>query len=318
MNIVILDGFTANPGDLSWDSIAAMGNLTVYDRTAPHEVMERIRNAEAVYTNKTVITREHIEQNPQLKLISVTATGYNVVDLAAAREHGIPVCNVPAYSTRDVAQMTFALLLEICHRVGHHSQTVREGKWTSCPDFCYWDYAPMALYGKTMGIVGFGQIGQAVAKLAVAFGMEVLVHSRTSRKELEEEHVRFTDLDTLFRKADVISLHCPLTEKTQSLICKETIAKMKDGVILLNTGRGPLLCEEDVAHALHQGKIAALGADVVSKEPIRKENPLLTAPNCFLTPHIAWATKEARERLLAVSAENLRQFLNGTPQNVVN
>lgn len=318
MNIAILDGFTANPGDLSWDAIAQMGNLTVYDRTAPQEVAERIRGAEVVYTNKTVITREHMEQNPQLRLISVTATGYNVVDLVAAREHGIPVCNVPAYSTRDVAQMTFALLLEICHQVGHHSQTVKDGKWTSCPDFCYWDYAPMALYGKTMGIVGFGQIGQAVAKLAVAFGMEVLVQSRTPRKELEEEHIHFTDLDTLLRRADVISLHCPLTDATKELICKDSIQKMKDGVILLNTGRGPLLCEKDVAEALSSGKMGALGADVVTKEPIEKENPLLTAPNCFLTPHIAWATKDARERLIAVSAENLRQFLNGTPQNVVN
>lgn len=315
MKIVILDSYAANPGDLSWEAIARQGELTVYDRTDPAEVIARIGDAEAVYTNKTVITDETMAACPNLKLISVLATGYNVVDTAAARSRGIAVCNVPAYSTRDVAQMVFALLLEICHHVGHHAETVRQGRWTSSKDFCYWDYAPMALYGKTMGIVGFGQIGQAVARLAKAFGMEVLVHSRTVRDCAD---VTFCDLDTLLANADVVSLHCPLTEKTERMIRSETIAEMKDGAILLNTGRGPLLDEADVAAALRSGKLAALGADVVSKEPITADNPLLTAPNCFLTPHIAWATKEARTRLLAVSAENLRQFLRGTPQNVVN
>ncbi len=315
MKIVILDGYAANPGDLSWEAIASQGDLTVYERTAPEDVIARIGDAEAIYTNKTVISEAVMDACPNLKLISVLATGYNVVDLAAASAHGITVCNVPAYSTRDVAQLTFALLLEICHHVGHHAETVREGRWTSCKDFCYWDYAPIALYGKTLGIIGFGQTGQAVAKLAKAFGMNVLVNTRTIRDCPE---VTFCDLETLLAQSDVVTLHCPLTEKTERMIRKETIAKMKDGAILLNTGRGPLLDEQDVAAALKSGKLSALGADVVSKEPISADNPLLTAPNCYLTPHIAWATKDARTRLLAVSAENLRQFLLGTPQNVVN
>jgi len=315
MKIVILDAYAANPGDLSWDAIAAQGELTVYDRTAPADVVERIGDAEVIYTNKTVIGRDVLDACPNLKMISVLATGYNVVDTAYAREKGIAVCNVPAYSTRDVAQLVFALLLEICHHVGHHSKTVFEGKWQNNPDFCYWDYAPMALYGKTMGIVGFGQIGQATAKLAEAFGMKVLVHSRTARPETGYE---FVDLDALLKNSDVVSLHCPLFPETEGLIRKETIAKMKDGAILLNTGRGPLINEADVADALKSGKLYAAGMDVVSKEPISAENPLLSAPNCFITPHIAWATKDARIRLLDVSAENLRQFKNGTPQNVVN
>lgn len=318
MKIVILDGYGANPGDLSWDGIGALGELTVYDRTAPADVAARIGDAEVAYTNKTPITAETMAKCPNLKLISVLATGYNIVDIAAARERGIVVSNVPAYSTRDVAQMTFALLLEICHHVGHHAQTVRDGKWTSCPDFCYWDYAPIGLAGKTMGIVGFGQIGQAAAKLAEAFGMEVLVYSRTVRPELETAHCKYCDLDTLLHNSHVVSLHCPLTEQTNHLICRETLAKMKDGAILLNTGRGPLLDEQAVADALKSGKLAGLGADVVSREPILAENPLLTAPNCFLTPHIAWATYDARVRLLKVSEENLKAFQNGTPQNVVN
>lgn len=318
MKIVILDGYAANPGDLSWEAIALQGKLTVYDRTAPEDVVPRIGDAEVVYTNKTVITKEILDACPNLKLISVLATGYNVVDTVAAKEKGICVCNVPAYSTRDVAQMVFALLLEICHRVGHHSATVFEGRWQNNPDFCYWDYAPMALYGKTIGLVGFGQIGQATAKLAQAFGMNVLVHSRTIRPELETETCTFCDLDTLLTQSDVISLHCPLFPETEGLIRKETIAKMKDGAILINTGRGPLINEADVAEALKSGKLYAAGLDVVSKEPINSQNPLLKAPNCFITPHIAWATKDARTRLLSVSAENLRQFKKGTPQNVVN
>ena len=315
MKIVVLDGYAANPGDLSWDAIAAQGELTVYDRTAPHETITRIGDAEAVYTNKTLLTRQVMEACPNLKLVSVLATGYNVVDVAAARELGITVCNVPAYSTRDVAQLTFALLLEICHRVGHHSETVRQGRWAASPDFCYWDYAPMALYGKTMGIVGYGQIGRATADLARAFGMEVLVSTRTPK---EDAGVRFCDLDTLLRESDVVSLHCPLTAENEGMICRKTIEKMKDGAILLNTGRGPLLHEQDVADALDSGKLYACAVDVLSKEPPAKDNPLLTAKNCFITPHIAWATQAARSRLLAVSAENLRAFLAGAPQNVVN
>lgn len=318
MKIVILDGYAANPGDLSWDAIADQGTLTVYDRTAPADVISRIGDAEVIYTNKAVISKEVMDACPNLKLVCVMATGYNVVDTAYAREKGITVCNVPAYSTNDVAQMVFALLLEICHHVGHHSKTVYDGRWAKNPDFCYWDHAPMALYGKTMGLVGFGQIGQAVAKLAQAFGMNVLVYSRTRRPELETDTCRFCDLDALLAESDVVSLHCPLFDETQGLICKRTIAKMKDGAILINTGRGPLIDEGDVAAALNGGKLGAAGVDVVSVEPIREDNPLLKAKNCFITPHIAWATLEARTRLLEVSAENLRQFKKGTPQNVVN
>lgn len=318
MKIVILDGYTANPGDLSWEEIARQGELTVYDRTAPSETVERIGGAEVVFTNKVLITKDVMDACPKLRLVSVLATGYNVVDLAAAKERGIAVCNVPAYSTRDVAQMTFALLLELCHRVGHHSATVHEGRWTASKDFCYWDYAPVGLAGKTIGLVGFGAIGRTVAKIAEAFSMEVLVYSRTVRPEYETEHCRFCSLGELLEKSDVVSLHCPLTEQTERLIREETLAKMKDGAILLNTGRGPLVDEQAVADALERGKLSGYAADVVCKEPIPADSPLLGAKNCFLTPHIAWATKDARERLLKVSAENLRAFAAGKPQNVVN
>lgn len=315
MKIVVLDGFTANPGDLSWDAIAAQGELTVYDRTPAEETAARIGDAEAVFTNKVLITRQVMEACPNLKLISVLATGYNVVDLAAAKDHGITVCNVPAYSTRDVAQLTFALLLEVCHHVGHHTEAVRAGRWSSSADFCFWDYAPMALYGKTMGLVGFGQIGRAVAKLACAFGMEVLVYARSPREM--PEGCRQCGLEELLAASDVVSLHCPLNDESRELIREETLEKMKDGTILLNTGRGPLLNERDVADALEKGKLSACGVDVASVEPMTADNPLRTAKNCFITPHIAWATGDARKRLLAVSAENLRAWAAGTPQNVV-
>ena len=318
MKIVILDGYTANPGDLSWEEIARQGELTVYDRTAPSETVERIGDAEVVFTNKVLIAKDVMDACPKLRLVSVLATGYNVVDLAAAKERGIAVCNVPAYSTRDVAQMTFALLLELCHRVGHHSATVHEGRWTASKDFCYWDYAPVGLAGKTIGLVGFGAIGRTVAKIAEAFSMEVLVYSRTVRPECETAHCRFCSLGELLEESDVVSLHCPLTEQTERLIREETLAKMKDGAILLNTGRGPLVDEQAVAGALERGKLSGYAADVVCKEPIPADSPLLGAKNCFLTPHIAWATKDARERLLKVSAENLRAFAAGKPQNVVN
>ena len=317
MNIVILDGFTANPGDLSWDSIAVMGNLTVYDRTAPRDVMERIRGAEVVYTNKTIITREHIEQNPQLKLISVTATGYNVVDLAAARERGIPVCNVPAYSTRDVAQMTFALLLEICHRVGHHSQTVREGKWTSCPDFCYWNSPLYELDGKVLGIIGFGKIGKRVSEIAKAFGMSVMAYTPSGRKDGADD-VTFTDMDTVLKNADVISVHCPLTPDTAGLINKEFIGKLKNSAYIINTSRGPVANEQDIKEALINGEIAGYGTDVLSTEPPKADNPLLSAPNCLLTPHIAWAAYETRLRLMGILEDNIKGFISGATVNVVN
>lgn len=318
MKIVILDGYTANPGDLDWDEIAAQGELVVYERTVPDCVIARIADADVVYTNKVLINREVMTQCPSLKLISVLATGYNVVDTEAAKELGITVCNVPAYSTHDVAQMTMALLLEICHRVGHHSDSVRSGAWTRCQDFAYWDYPQIGLSGKTMGIVGFGRIGQAVARLAQAFGMTVLVTSRTTYPEAESEHCRFVPLSQLLSHSDVVSLHCPLVPETNGIINRAAISRMKDGAILLNTGRGPLLVEQDVADALERGKLSAAAMDVVEKEPIPADSPLLTAPNCFITPHIAWATLDARRRLIHASAENLRKFFARTPQNVVN
>lgn len=318
MKIVVLDGYAANPGDLSWDGLRQYGELTVYDRTPPEETVHRIGDAEIVLTNKTVIDEAVLAQCENLKLISVLATGYNVIDLAAAKARGIAVCNVPAYSTPDVAQMTFALLLEICQHVGHHAQTVREGKWAASKDFCYWDYPLMRLAGKTLGLVGFGSIGRKVAAVAQAFGMDVLVSSRTPHPEEENPHLRFCAMEELLQQSDVVSLHCPLTEKTKGLIDADALAKMKDGAILINTARGGVIDEAAVAAALQSGKLLAYGADVVSVEPIRKDNPLLGCENAYLTPHIAWATKEARTKLLEVSAANVGAFLAGKPQNVVN
>lgn len=321
MKIVVLDGHALNPGDLSWDGLKSLGTCTIYDRGGARDAAEtiaRIGDAQVVLTNKTPLTREVIDACPSLQYIGVLATGYNVVDLAAAREKNIPVTNIPAYGTDAVAQFTMALLLEICHRVGHHSDTVHAGKWASCPDFCYWDFPSIELAGKTFGIIGFGRIGQAAARIAQAFGMKVLAHSRTRHPELESETCRYADLDEIFAHADVISLHCPLFPETEGMISQKTIARMKDGVILLNTSRGQLIVEEDLAEALRSGKIAAAGLDVVSKEPIERENPLLTAPNCIITPHIAWAPKETRERLMAIAVDNVKAFLAGTPIHVVN
>ncbi len=318
MKIVILDGNALNPGDLSWGPIREFGEVTVYPRTESLEdTIQRIGNHEIVLINKVPITEEVFEACPNIKLICVQATGYNVVDCEAAKRRGIPVCNVPSYSTAAVAQFTMALLLEVCHRIGHHDRLVHEGKWCESDSFCFWDSQQMELAGKTMGIIGFGSIGQAVGRLAKVLGMKVITYSRSIRPE-GKEIAEYVDLDTLLARSDVISLHCPLFPETEKMINAQTIGKMKDGVILLNTSRGGVIDEEAVSVALRSGKIRAAAVDVVSEEPMRRENPLLTAPNCIITPHMAWASIETRQRLLGVVAENIRGFLEGTPRNVVN
>ena len=319
MKIVILDGYTENPGDLSWKPLERFGDLSVYDRT-PYEnpeIIRRIGDAEIVVTNKTPLSREVLEACPAVRFIAVLATGYNVVDVACAREKGIPVSNVPAYGTAAVGQFAIALLLEICSHVAHHSDAVHAGRWQSAPDWTFWDYPLIELAGKTMGVIGFGRIGQTTGRIAKALGMSVLA---TGSRETEAGRAiaEYTDLDTLLRSSDVICLHCPLFPETAGIINKENIDKMKDGVILINNSRGGLIVEQDLADALNTGKVLAAGLDVVSTEPIRADNPLLTAKNCLITPHISWAPKEARQRILDCTAENLRAFLDGKPVNVVN
>lgn len=317
MNIVVLDGYAENPGDLSWSGLEALGMLTVYDRTAPEDIISRIGSAEIVYTNKTPLTEAVFAACPQIRFVGCLATGYNVVDCAAARARNIPVCNIPGYSTMAVAQFTFALLLELCHRVGHHSEAVHTGRWSACPDFCFWDYPLTDLAGKTMGIIGFGAIGKAVGRIARAMGMEVLATgSRVTQDGLAI--ASYVTLEELLEKSHVVSLHCPLFPQTTGIINKQTIARMKDGAFLLNTARGGCLVEQDVADALRAGKLAGAAMDVVITEPMASDNPLLSAPNCIITPHIAWASKESRQRLMDIAVENLRAFLSGNPQNVVN
>ena len=319
MKIVILDGYTENPGDLSWDGLRAFGEVTVYDRT-PYETAEiirRIGDAEIVITNKTPLCREVLDACPAIRFIAVLATGYNVVDVKAAREKGIPVSNVPAYGTASVAQYAIALLLEITSRVAYHSEAVHAGRWEHADDWTFWDYPLIELAGKTMGIVGFGRIGQTTGRIARALGMTVLA-SGSRETEAGRAIAEYTDLDTLLKTSDVICLHCPLFPETAGIINKANIAKMKDGVILINNSRGGLVIEQDLADALNAGKVLAAGLDVVSTEPIRADNPLLTAKNCLITPHISWAPKEARQRILDCTAENLRAFLDGKPVNVVN
>lgn len=324
MKIVILDGYAENPGDLSWEGFEKLGELTVYDRTPREdveEILRRIGDAEIICTNKTLIGREVIERAPKLRYIGVLATGYNVVDVDAAAERGIPVTNIPSYGTAAVAQHMMALLLEICNRTGHHSQAVHEGRWQRSEDFCFWDYPLMELAGKTMGIIGYGHIGKAAARLAGAFGMKVIACRRPGHSVLEnvqDDGVSMVTIEELFERADVISVHCPLFPETEGLICRENISKMKDGVIIINTARGPIVQEKDLAEALNSGKVYAAGVDVVSTEPIRDDNPLLTARNCFITPHIAWASRESRQRLMDTAVDNLRAFLAGEPVNVVN
>ncbi len=318
MKIVILDGYTENPGDLSWEGLEALGELTVYDRTPADKIVERIGDAEIVFSNKTPLSAETLAACPNVRFIGLLATGYNVVDIDYARERGIPVCNVPGYSTSSVAQHVFALLLEITSHVGNHSESVHAGEWASCADFCYWNYPLIELSGKTMGIVGYGSIGKAVAKIAVAFGMKVLVCATHVDPSQETDSIRYASRDEIFANADIISFHCPLFPDTQGMVNKDSIAGMKNGVILINTARGPIVVEEDVAAAVKSGKIHAYAADVVSVEPIRADNPLLGVENVILTPHIAWAPKESRQRLMDITVSNLRAFLAGKPENVVN
>ena len=320
MKLVVLDGYTENPGDLSWDALKQFGSLTVYDRTSltdAAETIERIGDAEIAITNKTPITREVLDACPNLRYIAVLATGYNVVDVAYAREKGIPVSNVPTYGTAAVGQFAMALLLEICHHVAHHSQSVRDGNWERCPDWCYWDYPLIELDGKTLGIIGFGRIGQRTGQIARAMGMRVLAYDRSPNPS-GQAIGEYVDLDTLLATSDVIALHCPLFPETEGIINKKTISKMKDGVILLNNSRGPLIVEQDLADALNSGKVYAAGLDVVSTEPICGDNPLLTAKNCIITPHISWAPKESRQRIMDCTVENIRSYLAGVPANVVN
>lgn len=320
MKIVVLDGYTENPGDLSWDSLAALGEVKVYDRTPfndTEEIIRRIGGAEVVFTNKTPLKKEVFEKCPALKFVSVLATGYNVVDIAAAKAKGIPVSNIPTYGTDSVGQFAIALLLEICHHIGHHNQAVHEGKWEHNADWCFWDYPLIELAGKTLGIIGFGRIGQRTGTIAKALNMKVLAvdaHPNDSGKAVAE----YVDLDTLFTKSDVIALHCPLFPDTEGIINKNSIAKMKDGVIILNNSRGPLIVEQDLADALNSGKVAAAGVDVVSTEPIKGDNPLLKAKNCLITPHMSWAPKESRQRIMDMSVDNVKAYLAGKPINVVN
>ncbi|WP_194768426.1 D-2-hydroxyacid dehydrogenase [Tamlana sp. I1] len=320
MKLVVLDGYTLNPGDLSWKNLEEIGDLTVYDRTAldSKSILENIGDAEIIFTNKTPISKAVIEKAPQLKYIGVLATGYNIIDVDAAKKQGVVVCNVPSYSTKSVAQFTMALLLEMCHHVGNHNLAVQNGDWSKSPDFSFWNYPLIELEGKTMGIIGFGSIGQATAKIAQAFGLNIITYSRTKHPELETETCKYVSLESLFEQSDFISLHCPLSEETQGIINKNNIDKMKDGVMIINTSRGPLIHEEDLKNALNSGKVAGTAVDVVSEEPIKTNNPLLDAKNCMITPHIAWAPKEARMRLMDTAVKNIEAFIAGNPINVVN
>lgn len=315
MKIVVLDGYTLNPGDLTWKPLEELGEVTVYARTPEDKVVERIGNAEIVFTNKTPITNQVIAKT-QMKYIGVLATGYNVVDVEAAKKANILVTNIPTYGTAAVAQFAMALLLELCHHVGHHSDGVFRGEWERSVDWCYWNYPLIELAGKTFGIIGFGKIGQATGRIASALGMNVVYFDQYPAKDCD--FAKQVDIDELFKVSDVISLHCPLFESTKGIVNQETIKKMKEGVLLLNTSRGPLIVERDLAEALESGKVAGAAMDVVSTEPIQSDNPLLKAPNCILTPHIAWATKEARSRLMNIAADNLKAFQDGYPVNVVN
>ena len=321
MKIVVLDGYALNPGDLSWAALKNLGECKVYDRTSftdDAEIISRIGDAQIVFTNKTPITKKILDACANVKYIGVLATGYNVVDVEAARAKNIPVTNIPDYSTQATAQFAFALLLEICHHVAHHNQAVQEGRWESSPDFCFWDYPLIELAGKTMGIIGYGRIGQTTGKLAQAFGMKVISFSPSRAVGTKLNDCSFVTLDELFKSSDVIALHCLLNSSTQGIICKKNIAKMKDGVIIINNGRGGLVVEEDLREALDSGKVYAAGVDVVSTEPIKGDNPLLGAKNCFITPHISWASKESRARLMKIAVDNLKSFLMGKPVNVVN
>lgn len=318
MKIVILDGFTENPGDLSWDGFRNLGELTVYDRTPDDfdTVVKRIGNNQAVIVNKVKITKEILDACPNIEYIGVLATGFNVVDTVAAAERGIPVCNVPTYGTAAVAQFTFALILEYCHHVGHHSDAVKQGRWTNSKDFCFWDYPLTELKGKTLGLVGYGRIGRTVGTIANAFGMHVIVYDKIM--SLDSEIAEYADLAELYSRADIVSLHCPLTKDNEKMLDKNAFDMMKDGVIVINTSRGGLIDENALKDALDSGKVSFAAVDVVSEEPIKPDNPLLRADNCIITPHIAWASKESRKRLMDTAVMNLLSYLDGEPINVVN
>jgi glycerate dehydrogenase len=316
MKIVILDGYTENPGDLSWGGFEALGELRVYDRTPPEKIRERIADGGAVIVNKTPVTGETMAACPSIRYVGVLATGYNVVDVEAAKQRGITVTNIPTYGTAAVGQFAMALLLEICHHAGHHDRAVHKGRWENCPDWCFWDYPLIELAGKTLGIIGFGRIGQVSGVIGKALGMRVIAHD-----EYESDAGRaiadYVSLEKLLAESEVIFLHCPLFPSTRGMINRDTIAKMKDGVIIINNSRGPLVVEQDLAEALNSGKVYAAGLDVVSTEPVRGDNPLLKAKNCIITPHISWAPKESRQRLMDIAVENLRAFIGGKPVNVV-
>ena len=317
MKIVILDGYALNPGDLSWEFLNQFGEVTVYDRTPEDLIVSRIGDAEIVILNKCPITAATLDACPSVNLICVLATGYNVVDSAAAKARGIPVCNVPDYGTAAVAQFTFALLLELCHQVGHHAQTVRDGKWCDCPDFCYWETPQMELAGKTLGIIGFGRIGRAVGRIANAFGMKVIAYNRSQCDE-DKAIATYVSLEELLTTADIISLHCPLSAENTGMINAVAISKMKDGAILINTARGPLVDEVALRDALACGKLRGAACDVISAEPMKADNPLKDAPNCIVTPHMAWAPLESRKRIQDCTERSIRAFLDGKPINTVN
>lgn len=317
MKIVVLDGYTLNPGDLNWDGLKSMGDLTVYDRTEKKDIISRIKDAQIVFTNKTPLSDEVFTQCKEMKYVGVLATGYNVVDVASAKKHGITVTNIPTYGTQAVAQYVMALLLEICHHVWAHSESVKAGDWGKTGDFCYWNYPLVELAGKTLGIVGFGRIGQATAKAAIGLGMNVLAYDAYQNPSLENEHTKYVSFEELLKQSDVVSLHCPLTGENEKMINEKTIAMMKDGVKIINTSRGPLIDEQALASALNSGKVSAAAVDVVSVEPIQESNPLLHAKNCIITPHIAWAPQESRTRLMNIAVDNLKEFLNGHTVNAV-
>lgn len=318
MKFVILDSFALNPGDLSWEWLKKLGECEIYDRTAKEDILNRCKDAEMIITNKTPLEREVLERLPNLKFIALESTGYNVVDTEYCKERNIPVCNIPSYSTEAVAQLTFSLILEITNAVAFHSESVKNGEWTSCPDFCYWKTPLTEISGKTIGIVGFGGIGRRVADIAAAFNMNVIAVSGHETDQTGRKNFKWVTMDELKTEADIISFHCPLTKNTTGLCNEEFLSGLKDGVIIINTSRGPVIDETALAKALESGKVRGAGVDVLSVEPPREDNPLLTAPNCFITPHIAWAGFETRERLMGILEENVKAFLNGKPQNVVN
>jgi len=318
MKLVVLDGYTLNPGDLNWEGIKKFGNLVVHDRTPESLIVERCQGAEIIFTNKTPLREAVLSQLPDLKYIGVLATGYNVVDVDYAKSRGIAVANVPGYGTASVVQMTFALLLELCQHVQSHSDSVRQGDWAASPDFCYWNYPLIELEGKTIGIIGFGSIGQKVADIATAFGMNIIGFSRTRSDQSHRKNFKWAELNDLLKESDVVSVHCPLFPETQGIINKDSLRLMKRTAFFLNTSRGPLMVDQDLADALNEGIIAGAGIDVLTVEPPSADNPLFKAKNCLITPHIAWATKEARSRLMGIAENNLTSFLNQKPINIVN